>query len=139
MTQYVAGFMFEGDRVALVVKNRPAWQAGRMNGIGGHVEEGESPEQAMVREFFEETGVSTSTDDWKNFVRLEGNEFAVDFFFTYGDLSKIQSTTDEQIVMADVSTIRAENSIPNLTWLIPMAKTMEFERALKFTVKEWYI
>lgn len=138
MTEYVAGFMFEGDRVALVVKNRPAWQAGKMNGIGGHVELGEFPHQAMVREFYEETGVSTSTDDWFNFVRLEGTDFAVEFFFAHGKLSALKSTTDKQIVKTPVDHVRADNAIPNLTWLIPMAKTMSVERAVKFTIKEWY-
>lgn len=138
MTEYVAGFMFQDSRVALVLKKRPSWQAGRLNGIGGHVEPGETPAQAMVREFYEETGADTSISDWNNFVRLEGNEFVVEFFYTQGDLSKLKSTTDEEIVAFFIKDISPENAIPNLTWLIPMAKTMESERAVKFTIKEWY-
>lgn len=56
--QYVLGFMFNEaeSKVILIFKNRPAWQAGKLNGIGGKIEEGETPIQAMNREFAEETG-----------------------------------------------------------------------------------
>ena len=42
MTRYVAGFLVSDDRyyVALIRKKRPAWQEGRLNGIGGHIEGG---------------------------------------------------------------------------------------------------
>jgi hypothetical protein len=55
--RYVLGFVFSEDssRVLLVWKNRPAWQAGKLNGIGGKIEAGETPLQAMQREFREET------------------------------------------------------------------------------------
>lgn len=37
MTFYVAGLAFSTDlqHVALIKKNRPDWQAGKFNGIGG--------------------------------------------------------------------------------------------------------
>lgn len=56
--EYVLGFMFNlaESKVLLVWKNRPAWQAGKLNGVGGKIEEGETPIQAMNREFAEETG-----------------------------------------------------------------------------------
>jgi 8-oxo-dGTP diphosphatase len=63
MTQhYVNGFMFSPDhqRVALIHKRQPTWQAGYLNGIGGKIELGETAAEAMVREFSEETGVATA-------------------------------------------------------------------------------
>ena len=55
---YVLGFVFNysKNQVLLIEKQRPAWQMGRWNGIGGEIEEGETPYQAMVRESVEETG-----------------------------------------------------------------------------------
>lgn len=44
--------------VLLVRKKRPTWQAGRLNLPGGKIEEGETPLQAAIREFKEETGYS---------------------------------------------------------------------------------
>ena len=46
-----------GGIVVLTHKNRPAWQAGKLNGVGGKIELLESPVAAMVREF--ELGLAT--------------------------------------------------------------------------------
>ena len=61
MQEYVVGFLFDEDarryhktghgNVVLIEKNRPAWQAGRLNGVGGHIEIGETPDEAISREF----------------------------------------------------------------------------------------
>jgi hypothetical protein len=39
--EYVCGFMFANDftEVALIRKNKPEWQRGKLNGIGGKVEQ----------------------------------------------------------------------------------------------------
>lgn len=70
---YVLGFAFNNavDHVVLIHKNRPQWQAGKINGIGGKVEPGEIPIFSMQREFYEETGIETVFHDWKQFAMLE--------------------------------------------------------------------
>jgi 8-oxo-dGTP diphosphatase len=70
---YVAGFLFnpELNRVLLVKKSKPAWQVGALNAIGGKIENGETRQAAMVREFEEETGVRTIIETWKFFATLE--------------------------------------------------------------------
>ena len=45
-----------GEKILLVKKDRPAWQSGRLNLVGGKIEEGETPEQAALRELKEEAG-----------------------------------------------------------------------------------
>jgi len=75
MINYVAGFCFSTDSkyVALIRKNRPKWQAGKLNGIGGHVELTDTnPRETMVREFKEETGLAIPYNKWENFVILIG-------------------------------------------------------------------
>ena len=59
MEKYACGFMFNQERthVALINKLRPSWQYNKLNGVGGHIEDDESPEEAMSREFMEEAGV----------------------------------------------------------------------------------
>ena len=72
MTNYVAGFLIdrEARQIALIRKNRPEWQAGQLNGIGGHIEPGEVPREAMRREFMEETGFDSSL--WEHFADVSG-------------------------------------------------------------------
>jgi len=55
ITQYVAGFLFDEtlENVVLIRKNRPKWQAGKLNGVGGHVEARETSIETMHREFKE--------------------------------------------------------------------------------------
>ena len=64
MTDYVVGFAFNSTQnfnsVVLINKNRPDWQAGKYNGIGGHIEPGETTYEAITREFDEEAGVWTN-------------------------------------------------------------------------------
>jgi 8-oxo-dGTP diphosphatase len=130
-TIYVAGFMFEGDSVVLIKKNRPQWQAGLLNGIGGHVEviyktlSGdvyETPHEAMSREFMEETGYYTLPHDWKLFTTLSGVDYEVYFFVINGPVRELKTTTDEPIVVYKYDLITDEIAIPNLTWLLPLAK-----------------
>lgn len=45
------------ERILIIEKNRPAWQAGALNLCGGKIEQGESVEDAAVRELQEETGI----------------------------------------------------------------------------------
>jgi 8-oxo-dGTP diphosphatase len=123
-TEYVAGFMFSYDlkTVALIKKNRPSWQAGKLNGIGGHVEPCESPVQAMVREFEEETGLKTDEELWFKYARIsENGAFAVSFFVTQGFLGPLQSKTDEEVVVVKVSDLNAVDAIENIPWLVHLA------------------
>ncbi len=123
MTAYVVGFAFGVGEVALIRKARPAWQKGRLNGIGGHIEEGESSHEAMVREFKEETGVEIV--DWDLFARFQGKDWSVDFYRAFGvDLTTLKTTTDEEVLVYLVNSLPAE-VLPNLLWLIPLARDPE--------------
>src|SRR5262245_46641476 len=71
--RYAVGFVFvefDGPWVLLLRKTRPAWQAGKLNGPGGHIEDGESDIDAMRREFLEEVGYKIT--DWTSFAVLAG-------------------------------------------------------------------
>jgi len=72
-TNYVLGFVFNKSRtkVALIKKNRPEWQAGKLNGIGGKIEENEACVDAMSREFLEETGYFIERNEWRHVLTME--------------------------------------------------------------------
>lgn len=70
---YVVGFAFSGhlDCVAMITKTKPEWQNGLLNGIGGKIEDGETPLQAMIREWDEECEILVDKD-WKQFAVVAG-------------------------------------------------------------------
>lgn len=137
MTEYVAGFMFDQERrfVALVVKNKPKWQEGRMNGIGGKVEPDESPLHAMVREFREEAGLTHNA--WKHFCVISGVDWRVFFFFCVTNhVFDVRSMTEEAIRIVRVEEVAGPDFMTNLPWLVRMALSMEDERADMFVIQE---
>ena len=73
MKKYVLGFAFDKYKhnVVLLEKNRPDWQKGLWNGIGGKVENTDYDEGfAMCREFKEETGIDSFPETWKHFATM---------------------------------------------------------------------
>lgn len=114
--------MFKPDRsaVVLIEKNRPAWQAGKLNGVGGKIEPGEWTVDAMVREFKEETGCETLTKDWEYFLTLEGGDWRVYCYRAFRD-AQLRWVTDECPFWTFLDELREHPHIPNLAWLIPMA------------------
>lgn len=131
---YVVGFQFnnDGDRVALIKKGRPEWQAGLWNGIGGGVERGESVKGAMEREFEEETGLSQRTVIWRPFADLRTwTHNLVTFFHSFTDsVELVYTATDEEVVVYSIARLQAIKSllVPNVLWLIELALTMRTER-----------
>lgn len=122
--EYVVGFAFDWDgRVALIRKNRPEWQAGRLNGIGGHVESGERPEDAMEREFWEET--ATRLTAWDLFAVMDFPGARIHFYRRLDldprVLDGLITATDEQVCLVWPGDANQHLMIPNLTWLIPLA------------------
>lgn len=123
-TEYVVGFAFDTrSRVALIRKNRPAWQAGRLNGIGGHVDPGETPDDAMSREFHEETG--TRLHGWEKYAVMDFPGARIHFYRLRNlhpiRLDGLRSTTDETVCVLDSRDLGQVGLIPNLTWLVPLA------------------
>lgn len=101
MDSYVLGFAFDLDgQVALIQKNRPEWQEGHLNGIGGQLDDGEGHQMAMAREFFEETGVMTQPGDWDYRGIMRGEDWMVHVFsMTSVNVSSVQTTTDEEVYL----------------------------------------
>lgn len=125
-TRYVVGFAFDerGDHVLLIEKRRPEWQSGRLNGIGGHVEEGENGHEAMVREFEEETGLETTESEWQCFAKLVTTRSVVDVFTARLSRERAlgaDDKTDEKIQCVRTADLADYETVPNLRWLVPLA------------------
>lgn len=122
MQEYVVGFMFSNklNLVVLIQKTKPAWQAGKWNGVGGKVEPGELPIDAMIREYEEETGVLH--DDWTYYATQTGRESIVHLFYAVDNLALkySETVTDEKIDVHEVRNLPVD-VVFNAPWEIAMA------------------
>lgn len=127
---------FDGRNVLLVQKTHPDWQAGKFNGIGGKVENGEMVGAAMVREFKEETlsrlpgsplYVFKDPAGWKHFVTLCGDGWQCAFFEARANLTDLQSLDGvvnddgETMHCVEIADLWRHPCVPNIRWLIHFA------------------
>lgn len=124
MIRYVCGFVFSPDKklVALIEKQKPKWQKGKWNGIGGKVEpEDESDAHTMTREYKEETGLYCSWNCWTEIVTLRGDDWECVFFYHITPLVvRVKSMEKEHVAIHPTDSL-PKNVIFNLNWLIPLA------------------
>lgn len=132
MVQYCIGFLINKSfsRIVLIKKNRPDWQAGFYSVPGGHIEDNETPHEAVVREFREETGVQI--DDWIKFCIITTDNFILHAYTHICDddvLDSVRTTTDEEVdifFLQDVLQYRL-NLVSKIGWLVSMVSCHEIE------------
>lgn len=106
MKEYVLACVFNAslDKILLIQKNRPDYQAGLLNGIGGKIEPNERPIEAIKREVFEETNLNISIDYFEPFGSFGNESFKVFLFVTKIDnINEAISKTDEEIKIIEVN------------------------------------
>jgi 8-oxo-dGTP pyrophosphatase MutT (NUDIX family) len=128
--RFVLAFLFDITltKVVLIRKNKPDWMAGKFNAPGGHVEEGETFETAVDREFSEETGMIVT--EWTPFLRLfrpgdsEDTLRTLECYWSYsGRIGDVKSVTDEQVGVFDVQSVMGrEDVVKDTKWIIAMAQ-----------------
>ena len=129
------GFIFTNDlsKVLLIKKNRPTWQEGYLNGIGGHMKPLEENihdfESCWIREVEEETGLKLNTPEVERIGRIfsTSGEFIV-VMYTYRLSSieesayKCEQLTDEEVAWVYVDDLPKLKTIANLQSLVPLAR-----------------
>lgn len=131
MSQMVVGFIFSPDwnHVVLIEKERPEWQAGLLNGVGGKPEKSDKgPRATMARECMEECGLMTEPQDWTIFAELLEPTTSTRVVFMYVRhplYEQAESKTDERVGVYPTCDIASRATIPNLQWLIPCAMNWE--------------
>lgn len=148
MTGYALGFLFltdavYGTSVVLIRKDKPEWQAGKLNGVGGKIEDGEEPIDAMRREWKEETG--ETREWWERFLTLEFPKATVFCFRAFDSDTVAKTNSSEMVGRSMVKQFITGGSrqidftfgggcwvpldpITNLRWIIPMALSGETGR-----------
>ncbi|HEX5436502.1 MAG TPA: NUDIX domain-containing protein [Gemmatimonadaceae bacterium] len=118
---YVLALLFTPDRqrVVLMRKTRPAWQAGRVNALGGKVMPGERANDAARREVREEAGVDVP--EWEELLLWEDPVYRMHVFRAFSAAAcDARTAEDQEVFLAPVQTLPAE-VIDNLRWLVPLA------------------
>jgi 8-oxo-dGTP diphosphatase len=119
--RYVLALLFTPDRrqVVLMRKTRPAWQAGRVNALGGKLMAGESALDAARREVQEEAGVDVPV--WEEFLVWRDPVYHMHAVRAFDGAAHAARTAEDQAVfLAPVDELPAE-AIENLRWLVPLA------------------
>lgn len=140
--EYTLAFIFSKDRekVLLITKNRPEYQAGKLNGIGGKLESGETPVEGMTREVREETSLEISDDRWLFAGNIQGKNWKVWVYTAVhsGALSDAVSVTDESVVWYDCASLPS-HCLQNLFWLIPFCHTKLEDSRLETLTTEYNV
>ncbi|HXT47771.1 MAG TPA: NUDIX domain-containing protein [Gemmatimonadaceae bacterium] len=112
-------FSLDGRQVALMRRTRPAWQAGRVNALGGKVVEGETPADAARREVKEEAGVDVA--EWAEVLVWEDREYRMHVMRAMSErASMVRTMEDQEVFLADVAAL-PDGVIGNVRWLVPLA------------------
>ena len=137
--KYTVAFIFNTtmSKVLLVHKQKPEWQLGKVNGIGGKYEEGETGEQCIQRETREESNLDIPEAAWLRVgtMRLTSGNVGVYAARYEGNLSDAVKNHHEEVEWFGIDSL-PENAISNLHWLVPLTlKKLEgTDSFVRFTV-----
>lgn len=115
MQEYCLGFVcsLDAQKVLLIQKQRPAWQKGQYNGIGGKLEEGETPLQAMVRECKEEADLDLMESEWEEIGALsDDHSYKVHVFCARANLDLVRAVSDEALEVVQLGLVSALPLVP---------------------------
>jgi len=126
MKEFTLGFIFDSShkKVLLVHKQKPEWQKGKINGIGGKLEDGESHVACISRETREESCLIIPEDAWVFLGLLSTkNSWRIHTYMTTyeGEMTDAQKGDHEEIEWFSCDEL-PEECIANLRWIIPFAQ-----------------
>lgn len=114
------------DDTLLILKNKPDWQAGKLNLPGGKVEEGETPQQAIIRELKEEAGFEPIFPPIELGVLQDGGNcihcFRSTIFIENSVPKPREGETEQALWMKWHCAKRDPRLIPNLRVIVPLLR-----------------
>jgi 8-oxo-dGTP diphosphatase len=118
---YVLALLFtpERDAVVLMHRTRPAWQAGRVNALGGKLHPGEAPADAARREVHEEAGIDVAA--WEEFLVWDDPVYRMHALRAFDAAAHAARTAEDQAVFRAEVAALPPTLIENLRWLVPLA------------------
>jgi 8-oxo-dGTP diphosphatase len=139
MIRYCLGFLFDEkeNNIVLIRKLAPEHIKGKLNGVGGKIEDKESAIEAMEREFYEETGLKVPFELWKYKLSLvKQDEYEMHIFKANSpSLIGVGTKEKEEVAVYAMTSVLHPvnylNCVGNLRWIIPMI----MDKDLKFPIK----
>lgn len=118
---YVLALLFTADRtrVVLMRRTRPAWQAGRVNALGGKLLPGETPAAAARREVCEEAGVDVAS--WSTVLVWHDSAYCMHVLRAVDAAAEDAHTAEDQPVFLAAVDALPTDVVDNLRWLVPLA------------------
>ena len=86
------------------IRKKDDANAGKWIGVGGHFEEGESPEECLLREVYEETGLKLTTYKLRGIITFVSDEWGSEYMHLYtaddfeGDLAEAMKNCNEGVL-----------------------------------------
>ncbi len=116
------GFAFNANmsRVVMIQKNHPEEQAGKLNGVGGGVDDNHKDSlDAMVAEFHQEGGLLSTRIDWKyvgSFLNKKNKKVDVyctrsDYFMNAQTTAQSDPSKTEEIVICNVEDMLKQHNL----------------------------
>ena len=78
-------YLCRDDKILMLYRNKKKDDAneGKWIGIGGRIEEGEAPEECMIREVKEETGLTVSSFEFLGVITFISDRWEDEYMFLY--------------------------------------------------------
>ena len=113
--------IYNGDRVLVQDKKDDSW--GGITFPGGHVENGESLTDAVIREVYEETGLIVSELQLcgiKNWFNNDGSRYMVIFYKTDKFSGKIKSSEEGEVFWTTVDEMKKMNLAEGMDMMLEL-------------------
>ena len=112
MFKYTICFIRQGSKVLLLNREKASWM-GAWNGVGGHVELGETPREGILREAGEETGITLESVQFKGIVT-----WAVDGVITGGMYAYVAELPEDYAYETPIKTEEGILDWKELEWIL---------------------
>jgi len=113
--------IYDGDRVLVQDKKDDSW--GGITFPGGHVENGESFTDAVIREIYEETGLTISCPQLcgiKNWFNNDGSRYMVIFYKTNKFSGEIKSSEEGEVFWTTVDEMKKMNLAEGMDMMLEL-------------------
>ena len=132
--QSVTGIVISGGKV-LLARHTYGSGKGKLIVPGGYVEHGETPQQALTREYLEETGIIVEPEDIIG-IRFNMHEWYIAFRDKYvSGTPKSDNDENSEVLWVDVNEALVREDVPELTKKL-IQSAMSDDAGLHFTAYE---